>query len=183
MRADNAMRFRNGWHSRRWTVGFSAAPRASRVRDGAAHGAFTGEGGVAPLTPCRDFSDWRRRDHEPRPGRPSVEVSPSAGKIAPRRSCAGCSGMILPERVFGRPGANWMWSGEAIGPISLRDPGTRPCAAPRAADRARHQRDIGVDALPLDVVRVADDRQFRHRLVRRRARSRPRPCQCGHRRR
>ena len=28
--------------------------------------------------------------------------------------------MILPERVFGRPGAHWMKSGEAIGPISVR---------------------------------------------------------------
>jgi hypothetical protein len=28
--------------------------------------------------------------------------------------------MILPERVFGRPGENWIRSGEAIGPISLR---------------------------------------------------------------
>ena len=28
--------------------------------------------------------------------------------------------MILPDRVFGRPGAHWMTSGEAIGPISLR---------------------------------------------------------------
>ena len=28
--------------------------------------------------------------------------------------------MILPERVFGRLGANWMRSGEAIGPISVR---------------------------------------------------------------
>ena len=28
--------------------------------------------------------------------------------------------MILPERVFGRPGANWIRSGAAIGPISLR---------------------------------------------------------------
>ena len=28
--------------------------------------------------------------------------------------------MILPERVFGRPGAHWMKSGVAIGPISLR---------------------------------------------------------------
>ncbi|MNO00387.1 hypothetical protein D3C81_2202660 [compost metagenome] len=28
--------------------------------------------------------------------------------------------MILPERVFGRPGAHWITSGEAIGPISLR---------------------------------------------------------------
>ena len=28
--------------------------------------------------------------------------------------------MILPERVFGRPGAHWMTSGTAMGPISLR---------------------------------------------------------------
>ena len=28
--------------------------------------------------------------------------------------------MIFPERVLGRPGANWMTSGAAIGPISLR---------------------------------------------------------------
>jgi len=28
--------------------------------------------------------------------------------------------MILPERVLGSPGANWIRSGEAIGPISLR---------------------------------------------------------------
>ncbi|CEG10122.1 hypothetical protein BN961_03557 [Afipia felis] len=28
--------------------------------------------------------------------------------------------MILPERVFGRPGANWIRSGCAIGPMSLR---------------------------------------------------------------
>ena len=28
--------------------------------------------------------------------------------------------MILPERVLGRPGANWIASGVAIGPISVR---------------------------------------------------------------
>ncbi|MNN75165.1 hypothetical protein D3C81_1914450 [compost metagenome] len=28
--------------------------------------------------------------------------------------------MILPDRVFGSPGAHWITSGEAIGPISLR---------------------------------------------------------------
>ena len=32
--------------------------------------------------------------------------------------------MILPERVFGSPGANWIWSGEAIGPMSLRTQAT-----------------------------------------------------------
>ena len=29
--------------------------------------------------------------------------------------------MILPERVLGRPGENWMRSGEAIGPIAQPD--------------------------------------------------------------
>ena len=29
--------------------------------------------------------------------------------------------MILPERVFGRPGAHWMKSGVAIGPIATPD--------------------------------------------------------------
>ena len=28
--------------------------------------------------------------------------------------------MILPERVFGRPGAQWMWSGVAMGPNTFR---------------------------------------------------------------
>jgi hypothetical protein len=32
--------------------------------------------------------------------------------------------MILPERVLGRPGAHWMASGVAIGPISLRTQAT-----------------------------------------------------------
>ena len=32
--------------------------------------------------------------------------------------------MILPERVFGRLGENWIKSGEAIGPISLRTQAT-----------------------------------------------------------
>ena len=32
--------------------------------------------------------------------------------------------MILPERVFGSPGANWIRSGDAIGPMSLRTQAT-----------------------------------------------------------
>src|SRR6202035_5125358 len=52
-------------------------------------------------------------------GSASVEVSPrlpgSSSAILRRMRR-----MILPERVFGRPGANWIWSGEAIGPMSLR---------------------------------------------------------------
>src|SRR6266513_2085352 len=53
------------------------------------------------------------------PGSASVEVSPrlpySSSAILRRMRR-----MILPERVFGRLGANWMRSGEAIGPIALR---------------------------------------------------------------
>src|SRR6516164_1513239 len=52
-------------------------------------------------------------------GSASVEVSPrlpySSSAILRR-----IRRMILPERVFGSPGANWIRSGEAIGPISLR---------------------------------------------------------------
>ena len=33
--------------------------------------------------------------------------------------------MILPERVLGRPGAHWMTSGAAKGPISVRTHLTR----------------------------------------------------------
>ena len=33
--------------------------------------------------------------------------------------------MILPERVFGKPGAHWIMSGVAIGPISLRTHGNQ----------------------------------------------------------
>ena len=44
--------------------------------------------------------------------------------------------MILPERVFGRPGAHCRWSGVAMGPISLRTQATSSfsssslCASP-----------------------------------------------------
>ena len=69
--------------------------------------------------------------------------------------------MILPERVFGRPGANWMRSGEAIGPISFRTQATSSLRSPSDARLAGHQRHVGVDALALDVVRVADDRRLR----------------------
>src|SRR5947199_76777 len=56
-------------------------------------------------------------------GSANVEVSPSA----PTSSSAilrRMRRMIFPERVFGRPGANWMTSGAAIGPISLRTQAT-----------------------------------------------------------
>ncbi len=38
--------------------------------------------------------------------------------------------MILPERVLGRPGAHWITSGLAIGPISLR---TQPTSSFRSS--------------------------------------------------
>ena len=38
--------------------------------------------------------------------------------------------MILPERVLGRPGANWTLSGEAIGPISFRTQATSSFRSP-----------------------------------------------------
>ena len=50
-------------------------------------------------------------------GSPSTPYSFSAILRRMRR-------MILPERVFGRPGANWIRSSEAIGPISLRTQAT-----------------------------------------------------------
>ncbi len=70
--------------------------------------------------------------------------------------------MILPERVFGRLGANWINSGEAIGPISLRTQLHQFLAQVLARLLARHQGDIGVDALALDVVRIADHGGLRH---------------------
>ena len=66
--------------------------------------------------------------------------------------------MILPERVLGRPGAHWMRSGLAIGPISWRTQATSSLRQGVGVCLAGHQRDVGVDALALDRVRVADHR-------------------------
>ena len=68
--------------------------------------------------------------------------------------------MILPERVFGRPGAHWMKSGVAIGPISLRTHCASSARSASDGDSPADQRDVGVDALALDLVRAADDRGF-----------------------
>ena len=79
--------------------------------------------------------------------------------------------MILPDRVLGRPGAQWMTSGVAMGPIALRTcwvgaaqgPGVRPGGLGASARKAAcaalpHQRDellaqrlgaLGRVALPL----------------------------------
>ena len=73
--------------------------------------------------------------------------------------------MILPERVLGRPGENWIWSGVAIGPIFVADMGDEFLAQRIRALHAVHQRDVAIDALSLDVVRVADDGRLRHLVV------------------
>ncbi len=49
---------------------------------------------------------------------------------------------------------------------ALADPGDQLLAQRFGRLSALHQRDIGIDALALDVVRVADDGGFRHRLMR-----------------
>ena len=64
--------------------------------------------------------------------------------------------MILPERVFGRPGENWIWSGEAIGADLLAHMRDQLLAQLLARLLAGHQRHVAVDALALDVVRIAD---------------------------
>jgi hypothetical protein len=87
------------------------------------------------------------RDRRPRSGRSaSVVVSPRLLKSSPailRRMRR----MILPERVFGRPDENWIMSGEAIGPISLRTQVTSSWrnasdgySPRRLGDRAHHAR-------------------------------------------
>jgi hypothetical protein len=58
-----------------------------------------------------------------------------------------------------------MWSGVAIGPISLRTQATSSFAVLRSGSFG-HQGDIGVDALALDVVREADHGRFGHLRMR-----------------
>ena len=73
--------------------------------------------------------------------------------------------MILPERVLGRPGAHWMASGAAIGPISLRTWATRALLQIVGRLDPGVQGDIGVDALALDVVGETDDGGLGHVVV------------------
>ena len=61
---------------------------------------------------------------------PRLAISPSATLRRIRR-------MILPERVLGRPGAHWMTSGWAKGPISAPHPGDQLGAQRRRWDRGR----------------------------------------------
>src|ERR1044071_10114749 len=67
--------------------------------------------------------------------------------------------MILPERVFGRLGAHCSRSGAAIALISLR---THCTSSARSASFgcSSARKVIGVDPLPLDVVRIANDRSL-----------------------
>ena len=68
--------------------------------------------------------------------------------------------MILPERVFGRPGANWILSGTAIGPISLRTWLASSFFSSSLSVHAVLERDEGVEALAFDVVRHRGDGGF-----------------------
>ena len=74
--------------------------------------------------------------------------------------------MILPERVFGRPGAHWMKSGVAIGPDLAAHPVAQFLAQLFGRLGIVHERDVGVDALALDVVRTTDDGGFGDLAVR-----------------
>ncbi len=67
--------------------------------------------------------------------------------------------MILPERVFGRPGVNWITSGLAMGLISLPTHASIRCSARRSA-RTDFQRDKSIDALTFDIMRIAHDGGF-----------------------
>ncbi len=55
--------------------------------------------------------------------------------------------MILPERVLGRPGAQWITSGVAMGPISLRTWATSSFFSASVYSSPGVQGDVGVDAL------------------------------------
>src|SRR6476646_1185388 len=51
-------------------------------------------------------------------GSASVEISPRLEKSS-SAILRRMRRMILPDRVLGRPGENWIWSGVASGPISF----------------------------------------------------------------
>ena len=111
-------------------------------------------------------------------GSASVEVSPRLAKSS-SAILRRMRRMILPERVLGRPGENWIRSGEAIGPISLRTCATSSLRSSSLGSLPCDQRDVAVDALALDVVRIADDGGLRHLGMRRPAPTPPPPCRGG----
>ncbi len=71
--------------------------------------------------------------------------------------------MIFPGRVFGRPGCGADVVGRGDRPDLLAHVlRPAPCAAPRVGLRARVERHVAVDALALQVVRIADRGGLRH---------------------
>ena len=73
--------------------------------------------------------------------------------------------MILPERVLGRPGAHWIRSGVAVGADLLAHLLHQILAQRLARLDALLERHVAVDALTLDVVRIADHRGLGHRRM------------------
>jgi len=61
--------------------------------------------------------------------------------------------MILPERVFGRPGANWIWSGERSGRCPCAPPHSS-LAAPRRSVRPSA---LTISYMPCPYVVRSDD--------------------------
>ena len=70
--------------------------------------------------------------------------------------------MILPLRVLGRASANWILSGVAMGPISLRTWSHQVFLQFVASPDAGFQGDEGVDALPLISWGMPHDRGLGH---------------------
>src|SRR3546814_18095678 len=73
-----------------------------------------GPGGTARVYRARFATRLSTTD-----GSASVVVSPKL-LVSPSAIFRRIRRMILPERVLGRPGENWIVSGVAIGPISVR---------------------------------------------------------------
>ena len=73
--------------------------------------------------------------------------------------------IILPERVLGKPGAQWMTSGVAIGPIAVRTCCLRLVFERVSVLFAGVERHVGVNALALDVVWKTNDPQPSATLV------------------
>ena len=73
---------------------------------------------------------------------PRLSVSPVAILRKIRR-------MILPDRVLGSPSAQWITSGVAMAPISLRTHSFTSLCSSRLGSSPGDQGDIGVDALSL----------------------------------
>ena len=140
------------WCAGRWIGRSPVVARGVPARDRA-----------AAQPPCR-FMRFAIRSSTTA-GSARVEVSPSAPKSF-SAILRRMRRMILPDRVLGRPGANWIRSGLAIGPISLRTQSARARAQLLGRLHAAHQGDVGVDALALDGVRVAHHRRLGHVRVR-----------------